>query len=133
MKRARRVGRPRKFKKRVSRKSKGKKLGRPRKCRGVQEACTESCDVSNVKKFKFLGYCKCENLISTKELVSKFIFECPVCGKRSRISKLQKELKRDRPSSKKEYLDSTIHANHIETLPLNSEVDLKPSELKVQE
>lgn len=130
------MGRPKGSKNKVHK----KKLGRPRKCRrgrpkGTTKkvVCTESYDMSKVKKFKFLGYCKkCEALISSKELVKKTIYECPCCHKRDRVTRLLNELEREKPKSKKEYLDSTIHASHIETLPLN-DVSIDPSDLKIQE
>ncbi len=134
-----------------------KKVGRPRKCRRgrpkgsknkVHRKCrrgrpkgslkkkvsTESYDMSNVKKFKFLGYCKgCQMLIATKDLVSKFIYLCPGCGKRTRIKKLLKEIVKEKPKSKKEYLDSTIHAVHLDAIPLSTGVDINPDNLKIQE
>jgi len=65
------------------------------------------------KTHKHLGFCprnSCELMLSTCDLVSKQVFLCPVCGKRARISKLKAERKscNEQPTSKKEYLNTSI-------------------------
>jgi len=129
------MGRPKGSKNKVHKNKKAhKKCRRGRPKGSIKKVPTESYDMSNVKTYKFLGFCKkCEMQITTKELVSKFIYECPGCGKRNRIKKLLKELVKDRPKNKKEYLDSTIHASHIDSIPNTSDIDLGPDDLKVQE
>ena len=45
-------------------------------------------NLSNVKIYKFLGYCpKCKAIIGRGDLETKFIFSCPSCGKRARINR----------------------------------------------
>jgi predicted RNA-binding Zn-ribbon protein involved in translation (DUF1610 family) len=116
----------------IHKKVKGRR-GRPKGPAKKKAAPTELHDMSNVKTYKFLGFCKkCEFQISKKELVSKTIYECPSCGKKDKISKLIKKLSTEKPKSKKEYLESTIHSTHIAHLPLN-DVSIGPDDLKVQE
>lgn len=105
-----------------------KRRGRPKK---VVEP-NEVLPPSKVIKAKFLGYCKCSFMICTSELVSKFIFECPSCGKTARVKALKKENGNTRPLSKKEYLDGNINASYHEMLPLNDH-QIDPEQLKVQD
>lgn len=107
---------------------KHRKRGRPKKV----VAIVEKKVFPVVKAVKFLGYCRCEFMITTKELLSKFIFECPGCGKRNRTSKLKKALKvEDKPKTKKEYLESTIHAPYVSMSTHDENID--PKSLKIQE
>lgn len=108
-----------------------KKRGRPKKTKVIKEAIVY--DMSLVKSYKFLGYCKnCFSLITEKELVSKTIYNCVGCDKQNKVSKLIKESNAEKFSSKKDYLQNSIHTNHIESLPLNAH-QLGPSDLKIQE
>lgn len=106
-----------------------RKRGRPRKIKVVKEKII----LPIIKPVKFLGYCgKCLFMITAKELLSKFIYECPSCGKRNRISKLKKEIKTiERHATKKDYLQATIHVQYVATN--HNEHDIKASDLKVQE
>ena len=109
-----------------------RKRGRPKGKVVKNKVAPVVYDMSKVKHFKFIGYCKCQALITTKELQSKFIYECPSCGKRARTKKLIKEIVSDRPKTKREYMSNTIHASHYESLPLN-DTSLGPKDLKIQE
>ena len=111
-----------------------RKRGRPKGSKAkTQIIPVETYDMSNVKTLKFLGYCpKCKGLVTTKELTSKFVYVCSSCNEQGRIKKLLREVITDRPTSKKEYLSNTIHANHIENIPLN-EHQLTSKDLKIQE
>jgi len=113
-------------------KKKYRRRGRPKGSTKVAITKEKVYDDSNVKRYKFLGYCKCETLISEKELKSKTIYECPGCGKSNRVSKLVKELTKEKFTNKKDYLSNTIHANHYESLPLNAP-QMTSKDLKVQE
>lgn len=87
----------------------------------------------NTKRSKFLGYCpKCNAMIIKLDLESKFVFMCPYCGKRARISTLKKEIKMEKFTSKKEYIDHVINSDHVEAIPLNDH-EIDPKDLKVQE
>lgn len=106
-----------------------KKRGRPKKI--VVPA--PELPVIKTTKIKFKGYCKCGFMITKKETVSKFIFECPSCGKRGRISTLKKERKNEfKPLTKKEYLETTINTNHYD-MPVLNEHHIPPKDLKVQD
>jgi hypothetical protein len=63
------------------------------------------------KSYKVLGYCprkSCHLCINTSDLVTKFIFVCPKCGKRARTSKLMENNPFSRgPISKREFLGTT--------------------------
>jgi len=63
------------------------------------------------KSYKSLGYCPakgCHLSINVSDLVTKFIFVCPRCGKRARISKLLEASPFNRGViSKKEFLSTT--------------------------
>ena len=105
-----------------------RKRGRPKK----EVVKKETYDISKVKKYKFLGYCKCEFVISEKELINKNTYLCPNCDREISIKKLLKEVIKERPLNKKEYLSQTIHSAHYESLPLD-DVSLGPKDLKIQE
>lgn len=102
-----------------------KKRGRPKK------VCTECVKViipDLSKKYKFLGYCKkCKGMVTKKELVSKFVYVCSVCGKRDRVNTLLKEVVREIMGSKREYLNDTIrHTNASHTLNAgDAHIDIK--------
>jgi len=108
-----------------------KKRGRPK---GSKKVPVEKVvyDMSKVKRFKFLGYCKCHTLISNNELVSKFIYVCPGCGKRNRLKKLSKVLLNDQPKSRKEFYSNVPKGSSFESLPLNDH-QLGPKDLKIQD
>jgi len=105
-----------------------RKRGRPK---NVVEPKVEE-EVSKVITAKFLGYCKCGSMIGNPDLVSKFIFECPSCGKIARIKTLKKDSGNTRPLSKKEYLEGNINTIYHSQLPLN-DYQIDPDQLKVQD
>jgi len=82
-----------------------------------------------VKSYKFLGYCKCGGMVSAKDLISKFIYTCPMCGKRARLKTLKEAINRPRIDRKDDREE--IH-HHIDTLPLEDNV-IDPKDFKVQE
>lgn len=80
-----------------------------------------------MKTFKFMGYCKCGCLIGKSDLETKFIYVCPNCGKRARVSKLVKQ--KDKVIlSRKEYME-TINSEHLE-MPYIAKEDVPPEILK---
>jgi len=83
----------------------------------------------DVKAYKFLGYCKCNAIVSAKDLVSKLIYVCMICGKRARIKTLRNALNITRIDKKEDREE--IH-RHIDTLPLNDHI-IEPKDFKVQE
>ena len=109
-----------------------RKRGRPRK---VIEKVAEKLDpVVPTRKSKFIGFCpKCYFMVAKTELVSKFIYECPSCGKRARISTLKKEKPTLKTySNQKDYLSSTINADHYD-MPSMHDPDIAPKDLKIQD
>lgn len=91
-------------------------------------------DLSGVKIGKALGYCsKCEMGIMEYDLVTRFIYICPRCQVRARVSTLKLALNRIRPTSKKEYLENTVNAQHLDTPPLLKVIDEMPDVEVVQE
>lgn len=108
---------------------KGRKI-RKVKCRKNKVKKEVVLPPSNVKKSKFLGYCpKCRSIVTKKDLESKFIFNCFSCGKRARIKMLKESMSTEKtPMTKKEYLEHSVNAEHIDMPPLH---DLDPGELKV--
>ena len=80
------------------------------------EVTIEEGVVTNTKIGKVLGYCpECGVMIGTYDLESKFIFICEACDYRARTKELRKDSKGKREySSKKEYFESTINANHLD-------------------
>ena len=127
------MGRPkgslnRKYKKAPEKKEK-RKRGRPRKAAIVPMPEPES----NCKSIKFLGYCpKCKFLISKKELVSKKLFQCPSCEKRARTNRLLKESGSE-PLTRKEYLETMVHASSYNDMPALNDHEIDPKDLKIQE
>jgi hypothetical protein len=82
------------------------------------EVSMEEGVVLSSQSGKVLGYCpKCDGIISTYDLVSKFIFVCGGCDKRARTNKLKAEskaLKGNEYSSKREYMEPTIGSTHTD-------------------
>ena len=70
---------------------------------------------------KTLGYCpKCASMVCTYDLETKFIYICGGCGKRARTKTLKEESailnkKQDEWKNKKEYMASSINANHLDS------------------
>jgi len=83
----------------------------------------------DVKAYKLLGYCKCNAMISAKNLVSKLIYVCPICNKRASLKTLKNALDLTRIDKKDDREE--IH-RHIDTLPLNDHI-IDPKDFKVQE
>ena len=72
------------------------------------------------KSYKHLGYCSCGFMISALDLISKFIYVCPRCEKRKRTNKLKvaKKVDKDLPTTKKEYLKSSVNADFHDMPPM---------------
>lgn len=101
--------------------------GRPRKPREV----LEPEQPSNVKKSKFLGHCpKCDSIVVSLDLETKFIYICTGCGNRARISTLQKERKSEQVS-RKDYLETTINADYHD-MPAMNDIDFS-TDLKIMD
>jgi len=121
-------GRPRKIKSKIK-VIKYKKRGRPRK---IKKAIKKEVVIEiPIKKYKFLGYCKCGFMISKNDFESKFIFTCPSCGNRQRKKQLLQEMQKEKYTNKKDYLEHTINAQHID-MPANRE-DVPPEIFKTVE
>ena len=88
-----------------------KKLGRPRIVDNTNTY--KAPKYPEVAPTKFLGYCKCNGMIVKKDLVSIRVYVCPACGKRAGLNKLKKSLESKEPkhTSKREYLNDTLHVN----------------------
>ena len=90
-----------------------KKLGRPRN--KVIDTGYKAPKYPEVAPTKFLGYCgKCEGLIVKKDLISIRVYICPSCGKRAQLNKLKKDKVFEKHSSKREYVNDTLHVNFAE-------------------
>jgi len=99
-----------------------RKVGRPK---GSKNKPKE--DLSGVKIAKLLGHCKgCDGIIGETDLESKCIYVCPSCHGRGRIKELKQALNRPKAATKKEYLESTVNAQHIDTLPLLKVIEEMP-------
>ena len=106
----------------------GKKRGRPKK------AYTESNvkrspswlpdDYKAPKAFKIIGYCSCKErpFICTKDLISKFVYVCPICEKRARTNKLKASGKKKEVLDPKAWKEDII-AEPNDMLPLNEKVE----------
>jgi hypothetical protein len=112
------------------------KRGRPKGSKNkVKKASTESKkkhphwlpeDYKEPKAHKLLGYCTCKDgtMIMTSDLVSKFIYVCPNCGKRRRTNKLKKERRTESLGmNKNEWLNDGIDAGHHDMPSLNDKVE----------
>ena len=84
-------------------------------------------DYTPPPKNKFLGYCKCGNIISSADLESKNIFNCPSCHYRATKGKL-KEPKQREILTKKDWKEVTSVQSAVE---INH--DLDPNTVKVVE
>jgi hypothetical protein len=93
-------------------------------------------DLRGVNVGKILGYCpKCDNIISSKEMVSMRTILCNRCEKKHTIKSLREEpaWKKRRQMldglSKKEYLEDTVGADHHD-MPANvPEEEIKPEDI----
>jgi hypothetical protein len=110
-------GRPKGSKNKVK-KAKGI-VGRPRgsKNKHFNECPTEKMflmpkDYKAPKSKKFLGYCRCDFMINEGDLVSALMCVCPGCGRKSRVSKLKKEIKIE-IKTKKEYLEDAVFNSRV--------------------
>ena len=101
-----------------------RKRGRPRKIKVKQPKVEEP--KSDVKTHKFMGFCKCNFMITKNDFESKFIFTCPSCSKRQRMKDLKKESSLEKYTSRRDYVEHTVNAEHHDSLPLNDNV---PDEL----
>jgi acetyl-CoA carboxylase beta subunit len=103
--------------------------GRPKGSRNRKKE-----DLSGVRIVKALGHCqKCEVVIAETDLITKKIYVCPHCHHRARTSTLKPALNRERPTSKKEYLENTLNATHIDTSPLLKVIEEMPDLDVIQE
>jgi len=123
------VGRPRSEKKVV--KQTGKRRGRPPKNQALNDI-----DLSNVKTFRFLGYCpNCHGMITSSDFEEgkKTIICCFSCGKRCRVGKLLEspQARNDdpKPKSKKEFLEATTSVHEYATEDYSQNTDV-PNEFK---
>ena len=103
------------------------KRGRPKGSKTKKNLFTES-HKPTYKSYKYLGNCpRCKVIITSSDLVSKHIFICKSCGKRSHTNKIKIKVNK-RPSSiylsKKEYLESTIENNQDNIVPVNDKSEL---------
>ncbi len=83
----------------------------------------------NASTSKFIGFCKCNSIISSKDC-SGNEFVCPKCHKTGSIDKLHKQSEKEAVSSKKEYLEGSLN---IENMDVNYEPNtMSPDDFKVQ-
>ena len=112
-------GRPKKVK--VVEKVQKKSIKNTKQSRNVKKRyIPEEVDLSNVRRFKLLGFCpKCHGMIGDKDYEKgrKTIIVCYKCNKRCNVNKLldqPKSISTEKPKSKKAFLESTIsvHTEH---------------------
>ena len=97
------------------------KRGRPK---GSKNKIKE--DLSRIKISTSLGHCSCKTVITCHDLINKHKYICPHCDKEAKTSELVHTLNKDRVQmSKKEYLENTINAKHIDSAPLLKVIDEK--------
>ena len=99
-------------------KKRGRPAGQTNKTYKPRNILSTECGDEYVppKTYKFLGYCPnkdCDALVGSMDLVAKTIYVCSMCGKRAKVSTLNQELERDKPSSKKEYMQG--NGNTVKT------------------
>jgi hypothetical protein len=82
-------------------------------------------DYKEPKSLKFLGYCECGFMISENDKVSSMIFLCPSCSKRARISKLGQAVEKERPKSKREYLEETVFSTKFTEIEAPAAEDIE--------
>jgi len=105
-----------------------RKVGRPKNVEVVKEVKVEHVVKTIVSKF--LGYCKCKNIIVDKDCIENK-YTCPKCGKNGSINTLIVELNKEKiPISKKEYLDSSINTENMDMPSYNNEINSK--DFKIQ-
>ena len=77
------------------------------------------------KASKFLGYCQCDSMIVTNDLVSKFIYICKNCGKKARIKTLKTNRPKTEYNSQREYLNDIRVSEHHEQIGMDKGEDIK--------
>lgn len=83
---------------------------------------------TNVYQSKFLGYCpKCDVMVSSRDMISKFIYECSCCNHRARLKTLLAGKKNaiEKPESQKRYLKETnVNVNKSDIIPVDYTIDV---------
>ena len=151
-KKTKKTKKPKKGKKKLGR-PKGSKNKKPKKTqkRKLTKSTKKIKKIKKIKKkellgedgkpykpprsYKMLGYCpKCKGMISTKDLISKYIYVCASCNKRARTNTIRKTQRstQEKPKSKKEYIESTVNAEYHDMPPME-EVDPLSHNLKTDE
>lgn len=118
----------------------GKKRGRPKGSKNknyyTQSAKPKSPswlgeDYKAPPSYKIIGYCPhCNTILSTKDLVSKFVFICP-CGKKDRTKKLKNMYNNKETENKthKEWMEDVLNAEHHDMPELKDDMgDIKLAE-----
>ena len=111
--------------------SKGKKRGRPKGKKKYPQYVKPTVPKVRTKMSMSMGYCKCGAIICKLDLETRFIYNCPSCGKRARVNKLRKSMDTGAPKSKKEYLEGggiTI----TDYIPLR-DASIDPKHLRIAE
>lgn len=98
---------------------KKKRRGRPKGSKNKNSILSQKNDkvekpYNPPKSHKFLGYCsKCYTIIGSNDLVSKFIYICPLCGSKKRINALKKiRANTNITTNKKEFLRDTLNVDY---------------------
>ena len=88
---------------------------------------------SDIRTCKFFGFCKCDFMITRFEMVTKSIYQCPRCGKRAKVNTLKAVMKSsgEKPTSKKEYLNTGAQPFNRDHYHYSSGVQLEPKDLKI--
>lgn len=82
------------------------------------------------KAFKYLGYCKCGSMIGSTDLETKFVYICPHCNLRARTNSLKKKQDSEVYSSKKDYMERIVNHEHLDSVPLSDDLDIKDVQVK---
>jgi len=104
-----------------------KKRGRPSGSRNKNSslALLNKPEHELPKAYRLMGYCsKCNLMVGSHDLVSKFIYVCSGCNKRASIKTLKDKRKTSTYKNKQEYLDVAV-VNPSEMAPMNQGHDVK--------
>jgi hypothetical protein len=108
--------------------SKNIKRGRPK---NIVVEVKEHIQPSDLKVTKFVGFCtECDFMITTNDVINDK-FKCLRCDHKGNIKKLKPNIENEfKPMSKKEYLESTINAEHYQMPSLNP-TEINPKDFDV--
>jgi hypothetical protein len=93
----------------------------PNKLPGYKRDSLKLLIEPRIRTLRLMGYCECGFMVTTRDLVSQFVYLCPGCGVRLRTNKLREHARnsesgtKTRMKTKKEYMESSTGAINVKS------------------